>query len=51
MSDSMILSLYITGIWVFIAPELQPKTRRLAAFACTVAAIAVSIRIVLKIVS
>lgn len=51
MSDAQILGLYLTGLWVFIAPDLSKGARQLVALAFFCAAVAVSIRIIFKIVS
>lgn len=51
MSDTQILGLYLIGVWVFSAPDLSKRTRQLSALAFLCASIAMTIRIVLKILS
>ena len=51
MSDAHILGLYLTGLWVFIAPDLTKRTRQISALAFFCAAVAVAIRITLKVFS
>jgi hypothetical protein len=46
MNDAQILALYITGIWIHLAPSLSKQTREIVAMLCALSALAMAIRIV-----
>ena len=46
MNDTQILALYLTGIWIHMAPSLSKQTREIVAVLFALAALAMAARIV-----